>query len=87
MTPIWREGAVMNTFPLFVLLFSSFGSSLKIAFVGDTGIDGDESSYGYGHRTFDMIVDQGVDLVVDGTSSHHYYVCELCSLSKCEKLK
>jgi hypothetical protein len=53
---------------LFLLVSSSFlfGSSLKIAFVGDTGIDGDESSHGYGHRTFDMIVEQGVDLVVNG---------------------
>lgn len=37
---------------------------VKIAFVGDTGMD-DESSNGYGHLTMKMIEDENVDLVVD----------------------
>jgi hypothetical protein len=64
--------------PVLFLLFSSsflFGSSLKIAFIGDTGIDGDETYHGYGHRTFDLIVDQGVDLVVNGMSLKFHFRC------------
>jgi len=37
---------------------------IKIAFVGDTGME-DGSSYGYGIRTMEMIEDEDVDLVVD----------------------
>lgn len=38
--------------------------ALKIAFVGDTGMWGEESNGGYGQRTFDMISSQQVDLVI-----------------------
>jgi len=41
--------------------------ALKIAFVGDTGMWGEENLEvpGYGERTFNMIASQNVDLVVD----------------------
>jgi hypothetical protein len=42
----------------------SASQAMKIAFVGDTGTE-DEQSFGYGHLTMKMIEDQGVDLVID----------------------
>lgn len=49
---------------LFLSVCVSLSHSIKIAFVGDTGME-DERYYGYGHLTMKMIEDQGVDLVVD----------------------
>jgi hypothetical protein len=53
---------------LLVLLIAvcrwSFSHALKIAFVGDTGME-DEQNFGYGHLTMKMMENQGVDLVVD----------------------
>ncbi|KAG7342138.1 hypothetical protein IV203_007230 [Nitzschia inconspicua] len=69
---------------LFLLLAArwSLGQAIKIAFVGDTGME-DERNYGYGHLTMKMLEDQGVDLVVDvgdfdywGRCSESYDVIE-----------
>jgi hypothetical protein len=49
---------------LIVLCRWSLSRALKIAFVGDTGMD-DEQNFGYGHLTMKMIENQGVDLVID----------------------
>jgi len=49
---------------LIVALAPVLVQGIKIAFVGDTGIE-DESSLGYGDRTMKMIEDENVDLVVD----------------------
>jgi hypothetical protein len=57
-------------------------SALKIAFVGDSGME-DESNFGYGHLTMKMIENQGVDLVIDvgdfdywGSCSESYNVTQ-----------
>uniref|UniRef100_A0A7S1BKU4 Calcineurin-like phosphoesterase domain-containing protein n=1 Tax=Corethron hystrix TaxID=216773 RepID=A0A7S1BKU4_9STRA len=46
------------------LSFHRFASSLKIAFVGDTGVE-DPKHDGFGHRTMKMIEKEGVNLVIN----------------------
>lgn len=58
-----------------LLVLLPLATSLKIAFVGDTGIDGDESYHGYGHWTMSMIEGEGVDLVVDVGDFDYWGAC------------
>lgn len=52
----------------------SLSDAVKIAFVGDTGME-DRRYHGYGDLTMKMIDDQNVDLVVDVGDFEYWGVC------------
>jgi hypothetical protein len=66
----------MKVFNILLLILNvlSLASAIKIAFVGDTGME-DREYYGYGDLTIKMIDELGVDLVVDVGDFEYWGVC------------